>query len=1172
MAEKLTPQQAEAVHNRGGKLLVSAAAGSGKTKVLVDRLLSYLTDPVSPANLDEFLIITYTKAAAAELRGKIASKLTERIAEKPEDRHLQQQLQRLYLTKISTVHAFCADLLREYAYKLDLPADFRVADENECRELRERAMDQILEQAYEHVGEDEAFTAFVDTQGLGRNDSLVPVILMQVYDSARCNLDPEGWLASCIENADVTGKTDAGETVWGRLLIDDLFSYLDLQIEAMDGCANSAEAYEGWEKPAAQLRDTVYQLQHLRASATWDEIVARKNIDYGRLVFSKKAGTPEDAERIKAVREACKKGLAGKLTVFSDDSSVQLGDLQRSSQAVQGMVNLVNAFAKRYDDLKKTRRVMDFSDLEHKTLDLLLGKSRTGRTAVAAEIGRRFREIMVDEYQDSNGVQDAIFGALTEERNNLFMVGDVKQSIYQFRLADPGIFLEKYAAFIPAEQAEAGQGRKVLLSSNFRSASAVISAVNDVFSLCMSEQVGGLAYGENEKLREGIPHVPAGEPEVEFHGIVVKEDTYREEAEYTADRIQELLSGSHMIRQGDVLRPIAPDDVVILLRSPSSAAEVFQKALERRGIRCNSGGGTNLLKTEEIGTMRSILQTVSNPRQDIPLIAALCSPAFGFSADDLAQIRSVNPKVCFYEALLESCHPKAEEFLKILEVLRKESRTGSLAQLIEEIYALTSVDSIYGAMSDGSVRINNLQTFYQLVAGYEAGGLRSLEQLLEHLDSMEEKGLSAGDDAAGAGAVTIMSIHKSKGLEFPVVFLCNLSRSFNRESMRAQVMCHKDLGLGLSCVDKENRVRYPTIAKRAIAAQMTADSLSEEMRVLYVAMTRAKDRLIMTYASKSLEKETQELACRMDAANRNLITGSVSCPGQWVLMAALHRTEAGELFQLGGKPKETMVSDHPWKIVVSEYKEKEEMVDAVKTTEEEKKLPDEAVKKLQEGLAFHYGHLGATVTPSKQTVTQRKGRFRDQEAEEQTDSTVTKERSWRRASFIEKDTRGKTYGSAIHAAMQYIRYEACTDLNGVMAELERMKQEGFLKEEQAAAVDCKKIAALFASDLGKSLRESKHVLREFKFSILDDAELYGTDLEGEKVLLQGVVDCAMLEEDGITVVDYKTDHIQLPELEARTAYYRKQIETYADALSRIYQLPIKKKILYFFNLDAAVEV
>ncbi len=1172
MAEKLTPQQAEAVRNRGGKLLVSAAAGSGKTKVLVDRLLSYLTDSVNPANLDEFLIITYTKAAAAELRGKIAAKLTERIAEQPENRHLQQQLQRLYLTKISTVHAFCADLLREYAYKLDLSADFRVADENECRELRERAMDQILEQAYEHVGEDEAFTAFVDTQGLGRNDSLVPVILMQVYDSARCNLDPEGWLASCIENANVTGKTDAGETVWGRLLMDDLFSYLDLQIDAMEGCAQKAEEYEGWEKPAAQLRDTVYQLQHLRESATWDEVVARKNIDYGRLVFSKKAGTPEDAEQIKAVREACKKGLAGKLTVFSDDSSVQLRDLQQSSQAVQGMVNLVQAFAKRYEDLKKTRRVMDFSDLEHKTLDLLLGKSRSGRTAAASEIGRRFREIMVDEYQDSNGVQDAIFGALTEEKNNLFMVGDVKQSIYQFRLADPGIFLEKYGAFQPAGQAEPGQGRKVLLSSNFRSASAVISAVNDVFALCMSERVGGLTYGENEKLREGIPHLPVEEPEVEFHGIVVNEETYREEAEYTANRILELLDGSHMIRQGDGLRPIVPDDIVILLRSPSSAAEVFQKALEHRGIRCSSGGGTNLLKTEEIGTMQSILQTVSNPRQDIPLIAALCSPAFGFSADDLAQIRGVNPKSCFYEALLESNHPRAVEFLKTLEVLRKEARTGSLAQLIEEIYALTSVDSIYGAMSDGTVRLNNLQTFYQLVVGYEAGGIRSLEQLLEHLDAMAEKGLSAGDDSANAGAVTIMSIHKSKGLEFPVVFLCNLSRNFNRESMRAQVMCHKDLGLGLSCVDRENRVRYPTIAKRAIAAQMTADSLSEEMRVLYVAMTRAKDRLIMTYASKSLEKEVAELSYRLDAGNRELITGGVSCPGQWVLMAALHRAEAGELFALGAKPKDTEVSEIPWKIVVSEFQPKEDRIETLSAADEKKTLPDETLEKLQRGLHFAYGHMGATVTPSKQTVTQRKGSFREQEAEEQAGGAATKERSWRRASFVEKDTRGKTYGSAIHAAMQYIRYDACGSLEGVKAELERLTQEGFLKEEQAAAVDCERIAALFATDLGMKLRESKRVLREFKFSILDDAELYGTDLEGEKVLLQGVVDCALIEEDGITVIDYKTDRIQPSELEARTAYYRKQVETYADALSRIYCLPVKKKILYFFHLNKIAEV
>ena len=570
MAEILTPQQRQAVTNRGGDLLVSAAAGSGKTKVLVDRLIGYVLDENDPANLDEFLIITYTKAAASELRGKIASKLAEHLSQMPENRHLQRQMQRLCLTKISTVHGFCGDILREYAYKLDLPADFRVADENECRQLRDTAMERMLEASYAHAEQDGPFRAFVDAQGLGRDDRLVPEILLKVYDSARCHLNPRKWLEDCIKNTQVGELTDVGQTLWGRALMDQLFSYLDMQIDAMNRCAELAEGSEGMEKPSQLLKSTVQQLRDLRQSQSWDQLLDRKNIDFGRLVFSRKCPDQDLAERIKAVRNACKKGLERKTKIFADRSSRCLEDIARTADAVRGVCTLALRFEEEYDRLKRSRRVVDFSDLEHRMLDLLLGSSRTGVTQAAREIGQRFREIMVDEYQDSNAVQDAIFRALRNERGNCFMVGDVKQSIYQFRLADPSIFLEKYNVYVPAEQAADGEGRKVMLSANFRSGGGVLNSVNDIFRLCMSPEVGGLHYGEPEALREGMEHIPLGEPEVEFYGIDVAGDTYAEEAEFVANRIRQLLDGSHYIRNRDQLRPIRAEDVAILLRSPGS--------------------------------------------------------------------------------------------------------------------------------------------------------------------------------------------------------------------------------------------------------------------------------------------------------------------------------------------------------------------------------------------------------------------------------------------------------------------------------------------------------------------------------------------------------------------------------------------------------------------------
>ena len=1170
MAEKLTPQQAMAVKDRGGKLLVSAAAGSGKTKVLVDRLMSYVLDPVDPANLDEFLIITYTKAAASELRGKIAAKLSEHLAAQPENRHLQRQMQRLYLAKISTVHSFCADILKEYAYVLDLPADFRVADENECMQLRVAAMTSMLDNAYGSAQTDPDFRAFVDAQGLGRDDRLVPEILMKVYDSARCHLDPDGWLSSCVENAQVDGVSDAGQTVWGRYLMEDLFAYLDLQIEAMDRCAALAAQADGMAKPAALLSDTVAQLRRLRDARTWDEVLARSGIDYGRLVISSKCPDQELAGRIKAVRSACKAGVEKKLKNFTDESATVLSDMAQTAQAVRGVAALVKRFEADFARAKRSRRVLDFSDLEHRMLDLVIGRSRSGPTAVAYEIGSRFREIMVDEYQDSNAVQDAIFNALTGKKTNCFMVGDVKQSIYQFRLADPSIFLEKYASYADAADAKNGEGRKVLLSANFRSGGAVLKSVNDVFELCMTPAVGGLYYGPEEALREGIPHEPLGEPEVELWAVDVQQDTYEEEAAFVADRIVALLDGTHYVRQGDQLRPIEADDIAILLRSPGSVGGHFIAALEGRGIACTSGGGEDLLQTEEIAALRALLQTISNPRQDIPLIAALASPVFGFTADDLAAFRAGRRQVSVYDALLESELPKAKDFLRILAVLRREARMQTLARLIEKIFLLTRMDSIYGAMPGGALRRENLQTFYALAASYESTARHDLEQFLEHLQAMEEKGLIAAGEQTAAGSVTLMSIHKSKGLEFPVVFVCGLARRFNTESARGQVLCDQQLGLGLSVVDARNRLRYPTVAKRAIAAKILADGLSEELRVLYVALTRARDRLIMTYASDSLQKDLTEEVARMDLSRPELMTMDVSCSGQWVLQTALRRSEAGALFALGGYPDQRSPGEPVWKIGVATVEADHGA--GMQHQQEEEKIPADALERLKQALDYQYPHLAATSAPSKQTATQRKGRLKDEEAAEDTQEPKNVIRSWRKPSFVEEIPEGTDRGTAFHAVMQYIDFSKCSEESGVQQQIWDLVDEGFITDEQARLVSSRKIAAFFDTPMGKKLRTAKQVLREFKFSILDDGADYDPQLAGEKILLQGVVDCALVEEEAITVVDFKTDRVTQDSIAQRAEYYRPQVQAYANALTHIFQKPVKQTILYFFQLDRWVEV
>ena len=1171
MANNLTPQQKQAVYDRGGKLLVSAAAGSGKTKVLVDRILSYLKDPVSPANLDDFLIITYTKAAAAELRGKIATKLAEEIAEDPNNRHLQKQMQRLYLTKISTVHAYCTDLLREQAYRVDVPADFRVAEENECREMQHIVIEKLLDDAYRDLHNDPDFCAFVDTQGFGRNDRQLPDMILKLYNSSRCHMDPDGWLDWCMAANDTANIQEISSTPWAKYLIDDLRQYLQLQINALKNCAERATGAEGMDKPVALLYATIDRLEALRSCEQWDQIITHADIDFGTLSFPRKNVDLEMAAHIKAIRESCKSGVLNKLRRFSESSEQVLADVEAVAAAARGLVGITRQFANEYDKIKRHRRVLDFSDLEHKTLDLLMGKRRYGPTKIAAEIGERFCEVMVDEYQDSNEVQDAIFSAITDKRQNCFMVGDVKQSIYQFRLADPDIFLDKYCKYVYAENAKDGDGRKVLLSKNFRSSEGVINAVNHVFTTCMSEKVGGLDYGEDEMLYEGVPHGPLGEAEVELYAIDVDDAAYDDEAAFVAQRVRQLLNGTHMVRDGDALRPIRPDDIAVLLRSPGSVGRHYLEALERVGVRCSTGNASNMLETEEIQALRSILQIIDNPQQDIPLLAVLSSKVFGFTANELAAFRGAQRKGSIFDALKMDDSDKSKQFVSLLMLLRKTARTSNLLGLIKRVFALTKLDSIFAAMSDGETRMENLLGFYKIAVDFDAGGGKNLNRFLSHLEALDEKGVAVANEQVQPGTVTIMSIHKSKGLEFPVVFLPCLSRKFNNENASANMLCDKDLGIGLSCVDTKNRVHYPSVSKRAISVKIHSEGLSEEMRVLYVAMTRAKDRLIMTYAAKNLQKELNSLVLRMPYTDPKLLTAEVDCPGKWVLQSALRRTEAGAFFAVASQPEYSTTSDTPWLIKVVDSLDTDPAHEYAEVGCLEN-IPANALSKIKRNLNFVYPFVAATKTPSKRTATQIKGREKDAEAAEATSTHMQYTKCFRKATFSSEPDIGLRRGNAFHIVMQHIRYDACIGRIEIIREIERLVLEGYITQEQADFVNPEKIAAFFNTPIGQKLTVCDRVLREFKFSILDDAAHYDPDVAGEQILLQGVVDCALIDDTGITVIDFKTDRVSSHSVAMAAENYRPQVEAYANALKRIYRLPIKSVMLYFFEPEILVSL
>lgn len=1164
MAEKLTPQQNLAVLDRGGELLVSAAAGSGKTKVLVDRLISYILDPVAPANIDDFLIITYTKAAAAELREKIANKLNEKIAEYPENRHLHRQLQRLYLTTISTVHSFCSDILHQYAYMLDLPGDFSVIDDRDSAQLRTAAMEQVLDEVYNSDNSDLDFFRFVDSQGFHRNDGKIPELVLKVSERALCHLQPDGWLDQCIHQSQVEDVADASDTIWGKYLIDDLHESVSLEIQGVQKLLERIQGLDGFDTTEVLLSDILIQLRRLLKANTWDAIIAAGNIDYGTLSFKGEAKGSQLAEDVKKIKALCKKNIDDKLDVFVGSNNQVMEDLRNSHSAVKGLIGLVRGFHSAYGKMKRKIRVLDYSDLEHFTLDLLYGKSRSGITAIARELGNRYREIMVDEYQDSNAIQEAIFSALTSKRHNLFLVGDVKQSIYQFRLADPEIFLDKYNRFGPAGKTSDGEGRKVLLSCNFRSGAGVLDAANDVFSCCMSQKLCGLNYGREEALVEGISHISLKEPEIQLLGLQTKDESNLQEARMVAGRICDLLDGTHFVRNGEELRPVKADDIVILLRSPGTQAVYYKQELEALGIDSEDDLEENLFDADEICVLRAILTVISNPRQDIPLIAALTSPVFGYTANDLAVLRGGNRVLSIYDLLRRSEDEKAKRFFRILSQLRKDAKVTTVAGLLERIYLHTNLDAIYGSMANASKRAEHLEQFYAIAVDHDARNSSNLEQFLADLEVMEQNGLKLSS-APKSNCVRIFSIHKSKGLEFPIVFLCGLSKHFNTRALTNKVLLDKDLGIGLCCADNESRLCYPTIAKSAIAVKMMKDLRAEEMRILYVAMTRPRDRLIMTYTFWKADTAFGNMIARMRYYDPLLIHMSANSLISWVLYCALQRTEAGALFAFGDRPDETNSGKTIWDIQVLEPKDTNQQ-EAIqeKGGASGREVDIAAIRKAMD---FRYPYEAAVRTPSKQTATQLKEREKDLEVSEKTPVSAF-HRYWRKPAFVSTEASKVQRGNAIHAVMQYVDFAKCQNGDDLSAEFERLISSGVISRDEISLVDRQQILNLFSTDLGRRIAAAKKVLREFKFSLLVDSSVGN----GDKILLQGIVDCAIFDSDGITVIDFKSDHVTQENISEKNSAYSYQVNAYAKALAHIFGIPVNEKWLYYFSADKAVQL
>ena len=1160
----LTVSQQAAVDNRGGALLVSAAAGSGKTKVLVDRLMSRICDPDNPCNVDDFLVITYTKAAAAELRLKISQALSKRIAAEPSNRHLQRQLHRIYLADISTVHSFCSNILRTYAHMLDIPADFRVAEEVESNLLKERVLNSLLEQGYASGEAD--FYAMVDGFGYGRDDRRLPEAVKLAHEELRCRADMDGWLENMLDSLDGSRYTDALQTPWGRYLFDEFRLFLQNQIEKMDNAVQEMAFYPNIQKGLEpRFLDNIAQMQRLLACGTWDELRENQIVSFGRVGVIRKPEDEQAKERISRVRTLCWQSLQKWQKQFFGSSAEILSDL---GQAMPGARALLQ-FAKRFDDAyskeKKKRKLMDFSDLEHYAIRLLTDRYSGLPTAAAREIAGKYVEIMVDEYQDSNEVQDTIFEAVSRSGQNRFMVGDVKQSIYRFRLADPTLFLRKYFSYVLYTDADTGTPRKIILSENFRSRPEILSACNDVFRLIMRKRVGDLDYTDEVALKPGRSFPELGDKAVELHCLThsdAGQDKTAMEADYVAARIRNMLDQRTLITDGDQLRPVKPGDIAILMRSLSSTAADYLSALGRYGIPAVCDRGGSLLDTSEVQILVSLLQLVDNPHQDIPWITVLGSPVFGFSPDQLAQPRIRNRGDNYYDAIR---HQQAfQDAVKLVQELQEAARWMKLHDLLDLIFRKTNFLPVFASMPDGVQRERNLTAFRSFVVSFERTESRSLAQLLWYLQDLQVSGGGLPmPKGAIENAVTIMTVHTSKGLEFPVVILSDLSRKFNRTDMQDAILVDDELAVGCDRVDHRRFVRYPTLAKNAIIHKQTRENISEELRILYVAMTRAQDRLIMTYYSRYLLSELRKINDVITLPLSDDLCQSAGSPGKWILMAALCRTEAGALFAQCGNNGVSQVSEYPWDI---RYVDLARFSSAGVVSQNQSGCPLLRETLDLQLLSYSYPYSSISEVPAKITATQLKGRIPDHEVTEQAFEVPRKSAlRLRRPEFLKGVLTAAEKGTATHLFMQFASFVQCTEEVSLKQELERLCADEYMTRDQVNTVPVADILRLFNSELGKWLL-NKPLQREFKFSLLVDAAEYGFGTAQEQIMLQGVVDCFVLEEDGIIIIDFKTDRTPDPDK------YRGQLETYASALSKIYRIPVKKKLLYFFTSGETVEV
>ena len=1182
---KWTEEQQKVIDTRDRNILVSAAAGSGKTAVLVARILALVTDPAHPVDIDRLLIVTFTNAAAGEMRQRIRDALEARAEEAPENAHLQRQLVLIHNAQITTIHSFCLQVLRSHFHMIGLDPGFRIADEGEMLLLRQDVLKETLEEAYElgagevHTTETEEFRQLLEQLAPGKDDQAVQNALLQVYQFSLGQPWPDEWLAGCRMAYCRPDKEETPpEPDWVRFVVKDTKRVLADVREGILYAITLCQAEHGPYMYEKAMQDDLAMVEALQAADSYRELAKAFAVSgtYTRLSTKKdESVSKEQKEQVQELRAGIKDALASvRVQYFYDRPEALEETFYASGVVVRALTRLVERFMEKLTEKKREKNVLDFSDLEHLALEILVVHDETGIQAspAALEYAEQFEEIMIDEYQDSNLVQELILNSVAGRGRgeaNRFMVGDVKQSIYRFRLACPELFLEKYQTYRELENA-----CRIDLHKNFRSRSEVLDGVNEIFRQIMTENLGGIVYDKDAMLYPGAVFAPdSGEARrlPEFL-LLDPEDQDKQEAEarLVGMQIQQMV-GSFPVwdAKRSAYRPMAYRDIVILLRTVSGWAETFGEVLSDMGIPCFTGSQKGYFSAVEVRTVLAYLEVLDNPVQDIPLAAVMRSPIGGFSDEALAKLRSASEERRFYDCCIAyrdngedaALRLALDTFFRQMEYFREKAAYTPIHLLLWEILDVTGYGAYAAALPAGRQRKANLDMLVEKAIAYEATSYRGLYHFIRYIESLKRYEVDYGEASLGTESddtVRIMSIHKSKGLEFPVVFVSGLGKQFNETELRGRLALHSSFGIGCDYVDTTLRLRQPSLLKKVIQKTSALENLGEELRILYVAMTRAKEKLILTgavpNASQKLEAWQTLNVRAMETLSYSTLTKASSYL-DWVLPALLQHS-GKDCFLLRVLSAEDLL----------EESKEAKASDLWRVLEHPKEEP-EARRYLERVFSAEYPYEQEQAISGKVSVTELKKQTQLPEEHEGLELYPVKESKGTVPRFRAAETTmpGSMRGTIYHTFMENLDFHKKDVLE---TQLEEWIKCGKMTRDEAAAVRISDIRRFLESDIGLRMEraeEGGRLHREQPFVLGVPAhEIRSCWQSEELVLVQGIIDAWFEEDDGIVIVDYKTDRVRT--MQTLAGRYHIQLEAYAKAVARLTGKTVKECGIYSFCL------